>query len=106
MTSEEAINHLSILFERISDTYEPEIHIADIPLEAIDMAIKALKTPPDEDWEKYSDKLYNDALEKYSDKLYNEAYTRGIADGLEHAAEVIKEQSRFLIAGSRSNRND
>ena len=52
-----------------------------------------------------SDKLYSEALEKYLYKLYNEAYSRGIADGLEHAAEFIKGQSRLLRAGSRSNIN-
>ena len=53
-----------------------------------------------------SDKLYSEALEKYLDRLYSEAYTRGIVDGLERAAEIIKEQSRLLRAGNISNRND
>lgn len=63
MTREEAINHLSILFERISDTYESEIHIADIPLEAIDMAIKALGREP------ILDKILKDAMSKCDEAL-------------------------------------
>lgn len=93
MTNEEAI---AILIKMIPRTRRGDSKSTTHTkmIEAIGMAIKALRTPPNEDWE------------KYSDKLYNEAYTRGRLDGLEHAAETIKEQSRFLRAGSISNRND
>lgn len=46
---------------------------------ALDMAVKALETPPSDDWE------------KYSDRLWKEAYERGKAEVSDRVDVIIKE---------------
>lgn len=48
MTREEAIDHLSVLAERM-DTKDTDLYVVDIPLECVNMAIEALEEDPCED---------------------------------------------------------
>lgn len=70
MTNEEAIE---ILRGDIS------LLISPIYGEAIDLAIKALETPPNNDWEEYSSRLWKSAYERG----YNEGYAKGYEEGVE-----------------------
>lgn len=77
MTREEAITNLKMIrVAFVEPITEEQAKLID---DTFDMAIKALKTPPNEDWE------------KYSENLYDKAYNRGRLDGLKCATEIIEE---------------
>lgn len=63
MTREEAIEHLSVLAERM-DTKDTDVYVADIPLKCVDMAIEALETEP------ILDKIRAD-IERYKSNIDN-----------------------------------
>ena len=84
MTREEAAKELEEEFEVFrtyvdqTDWENPNEELRKV-IEANTMAIKVLREPPNEDWE------------KYSEELYYKAYNRGRLDGLKCATEIIEE---------------
>lgn len=84
MTREEAAKELEEEFEVFrtyvdpTDWENPNEELRKV-IEANTMAIKVLREPPNEDWE------------KYSEELYDKAYNRGRLDGLKSVAEIIEE---------------
>lgn len=67
MTKEEAIENLKgcVCGYEVGKDGKPNGNVtADLTQETIDMAIKALEAPPNDNWEGYSKRLYKSAYER------------------------------------------
>ena len=64
MTREEATEKLKIILEEATEYEEAVCYVTSCDADALDMAIRALETPPNDNWEGYSKRLWKNAYER------------------------------------------
>ena len=64
MTREEATEMLKIILEEATEDEEAVCYVTSCDADALDMAIKALEAPPNDNWEGYSERLWKNAYER------------------------------------------
>jgi len=64
MTREEAIEKLKAILAEATEDEDAVCYVTSDDADALDMAIKALETPPNDNWEGYSSRLWKAAYER------------------------------------------